>query len=90
MILSVFIALSITAVVITGLAIRGDIPELLGAAVAAIMSIVAGINALDLFVITNSGGVKDIEPQTDIALILLVIFIINLIFIFDRAFSGGN
>jgi len=90
MILSVFIALSITAVVTTGLAIRGDIPELLGAAVAAIMSIVAGINALDLFVITNSGGVKDIEPQTDIALILLVIFIINLIFIFDRAFSGGN
>jgi len=90
MILSVFIALSITAVVTTGLAIRGDIPELLGAAVAAIMSIVAGINALDLFVITNSGGVKDIEPQTDIALILLVIFVINLIFIFDRAFSGGN
>jgi hypothetical protein len=54
------------------------------------MSIVAGINALDLFVITNSGNVKDIEPQTDIALILLVIFVINLIFIFDRAFSGGN
>jgi len=90
MILSVFIALWITAVVTTGLAIRGDIPELLGAAVAAIMSIVAGINALDLFVITNSGNVKDIEPQTDIALILLVIFVINLIFIFDRAFSGGN
>jgi hypothetical protein len=90
MILPVFIALSITAVVITGLAIRGDIPELLGAAVAAIMSIVAGINALDLFVITNSGNVKDLAPQTDIALILLVIFVINLIFIFDRAFSGGN
>ena len=90
MILPVFIALSITAVVITGLAIRGDIPELLGAAVAAIMSIVAGINALDLFLITNSGNVKDIEPQTDIALILLLIFIVNIIFIFDQAFSGDN
>jgi len=88
MILSVFIALSITATVATGLAIRGDIPELLGAAVAAIMSIVAGINGLDLFVITNSGNVKNIEPQTDIALILLVMFVINLIFIFDRAFGG--
>ena len=88
MILSVFIALSITAVVTTGLAIRGDIPELLGAAVGAIMSIVAGINALDLFVITDSGTVTNIDPQTDIALILLVIFVINLIFIFDRAFGG--
>jgi len=90
MILPVFIALSIAAVVITGLAIRGDIPELLGAAVGAIMSMVAGINALDLFLVTNSGNVKDIEPQTDIALVLLVIFVINLIFIFDRAFSGDN
>jgi len=90
MILSVFIALWITAIVITGLAIRGDIPELLGAAVAAIMSIVAGINALDLFLITEGGNIKDIEPQTDIALILLLIFVINLIFIFDRAFSGDN
>ncbi|MDR9446098.1 MAG: hypothetical protein RI544_08260, partial [Haloquadratum sp.] len=76
--------------VITGLAIRGDIPELLGAAVGAIMSIVAGINALDLFVITDTGVVASIDPQTDIALILLVMFVINLIFIFDRAFSGGN
>jgi len=32
--------------------------------------------------------VKNIEPQTDIALILLVMFVINLIFIFDRAFGG--
>ena len=90
MILPVFISRSITAVVITGLAIRGDIPELLGAAVAAIMAIVAGINALDLFLITEGGNVKDIEPQTDMALILLVFFVINLIFIFDRAFSGVN
>ena len=88
MILSVFIALSITAIVTTGLAIRGDIPELLGGAVGAIMSIVAGINALDLFVITDTGVVASIDPQTDIALILLVIFVINLIFIFDRAFGG--
>ena len=88
MILSIFIALSITAVVTTGLAIRGDIPELLGAAVAAIMSIVAAINALDLFLITNTGTIKDIDPQTDIALILALIFVINLIFIFDRAFGG--
>ena len=88
MILSVFIVLSITAVVTTGLAIRGDIPELLGAAVAAIMSIVAAINALDLSVITDTGVVASVNPQTDIALILLVMFVINLIFIFDRAFGG--
>ena len=88
MILSVFIALSITAMVATGLAIRGDIPELLGAAVAAIMSIVAAINALDLSVITDTGVVASVNPQTDIALILLVMFVINLIFIFDRAFGG--
>ena len=31
------------------------------------MSIVAAINALDLFVITNSGNVKNLDPQVDIA-----------------------
>ena len=85
-----FIDLSIFATLITGMAIRGDIPELLGAFVAAVMSIVAAINALDLIVITNSGNVKNLDPQVDIALILLLIFIVNIIFIFDRAFSPGE
>jgi len=90
MIVEVFIALSIFATLITGMAIRGDIPELLGAFVGAVMSIVAAINALDLFVITNSGNVKNLDPQVDIALVLLLIFIVNIIFIFDRAFSPGE
>lgn len=90
MIVELFIVLSIFAVLITGMAIRGDIPELLGAFVGAVMSIIAAINALDLFVITNSGNTKSLDPQVDIALILLLIFIVNIIFIFDRAFSPGE
>jgi hypothetical protein len=90
MIVELFIVLSIIATLITGMAIRGDIPELLGAFVGAVMSIVAAINALDLIVITNSGTTKNLDPQVDIALILLLIFIVNIIFIFDRAFSPGE
>jgi len=90
MILGVFLLLTSVAFVLTGLAIRGDVPQILGAAVAAIISILMAINALDLFVVTNSGSIKDIDPQLETALILLVIFIINLIVIFDRAFSGGE
>jgi len=90
MIVGLFLLLCSVAFVLTGLAIRGDVPQILGAAVAAIISILMAINALDLFVVTNSGNIKDIEPQLETALILLVIFIINLIVIFDRAFSGGD
>jgi hypothetical protein len=87
MILDVFLALSIMSVLITGLSLRGDIPELIGSGVAVIMAIVAAINSLQLFVITNSGNVKTLDPQTDIALILLLIVVINTVFIFDYAFN---
>jgi hypothetical protein len=90
MIVSVFLLLVAIAFFLTGLAIRGDVPQILGAAVAGIIGVITAVNALDLFVVTNSGNIKDIEPQIEVALILLVIFIINLIVIFDRAFSGGN
>ena len=87
MILDVFLALSIMSVLITGLSLRGDVPELIGSGVAVIMAIVAAINSLELFVITNSGNVKTLDPQTDIALILLLIVVINTVFIFDYAFN---
>jgi len=87
MILDIFLALSIMSVLITGLSLRGDIPELIGSGVAVIMAIVAAINSLELFVITNSGNVKTLDPQTDIALILLLIVVINTVFIFDYAFN---
>ena len=90
MILSMFLLLLAIAFFLTGLSIRGDVPQILGAAVAGIIAVITAVNALDLFVVTNSGNIKDIEPQIEVALILLVIFIINLIVIFDRAFSGGN
>jgi hypothetical protein len=87
MILDVFLSLLIMSVVITGLSLRRDIPELIGSGVAVIMAIVAAINSLDLFVITNSGNTKTLDPQTDIALILLLIVVINTVFIFDTAFN---
>lgn len=87
MILDIFLALSIMSVLITGLSLRGDIPELIGSGTAVIMAIVAAINSLELFVITNSGNVKTLDPQTDIALILLLIVVINTVFIFDYAFN---
>ena len=87
MILDVFLALSIMSLLITGLSLRGDIPELIGSGVAVIMAIVAAINSLELFVITNSGNIKTLDPQTDIALILLLIVVINTVFIFDYAFN---
>lgn len=87
MILDVFLALSIMSVLITGLSLRGDIPELIGSGVAVIMAIVAAINSLELFVITNSGNLKTLDPQTDIALILLLIVVINTVFIFDYLFN---
>lgn len=87
MILDVFLALSIMSVLITGLSLRGDIPELIGSGVAVIMAIVAAINSLELFVITNSGNTKLLDPQTDVALILLLIVVINTVFIFDYLFN---
>ena len=87
MILIVFLTLFTMSVLITGLSLRGDIPELIGSGVAVIMAIVAAINSLELFVITNSGNIKTLDPQTDIALILLLIVVINTVFIFDYAFN---
>jgi len=87
MILIVFLALFTMSVVITGLSLRGDIPELIGSGVAVIMAIVAAINSLELFVITNSGNTKLLDPQTDVALILLLIVVINTVFIFDYLFN---
>ena len=87
MILIVFLVLSSMSVLITGLSLRGDIPELIGSGVAVIMAIVAAINSLQLFVVTNSGNIKTLEPQTDFALILLLIVVINTVFIFDYAFN---
>jgi len=87
MILEVFLALLFISLLITGLSLRGDIPELIGSGVAVIMAIVAAINSLELFVITNSGNIKTLDPQTDIALILLLIVVINTVFIFDYLFN---
>jgi len=87
MILIVFLTLFTMSVVITGLSLRGDIPELIGSGVAVIMAIVAAINSLQLFVITNSGNTKLLDPQTDVALILLLIVVINTVFIFDYLFN---
>jgi len=87
MILEVFLWLVLLSLLITGLSLRGDIPELIGSGVAVIMAIVAAINSLELFVITNSGNIKTLDPQTDIALILLLIVVINTVFIFDYAFN---
>jgi len=87
MILIVFLSLFTMSLVITGLSLRGDIPELIGSGVAVIMAIVAAINSLELFVVTNSGNVKTLDPQTDIALILLLIVVINTVFIFDYLFN---
>jgi len=87
MILIVFLTLFTMSVVMTGLSLRGDIPELIGSGVAVIMAIVAAINSLELFVITNSGNTKLLDPQTDVALILLLIVVINTVFIFDYLFN---
>lgn len=86
MLVIIFIALSVTAVATTLLAIREDIPALIGSLMAALMSGVAGINALELVVFTANGR-QELLPQVDLALILLFVFLINVIFIFEKAIS---
>lgn len=85
MLVSVFIALSLAATAVTLLTIREDIPVLIGGLMAALMSAVAGLNALELFVIANNGGKTVIDPEVDLALVLLFVFLINVVFIFEKA-----
>jgi hypothetical protein len=81
---NVFIALSLSALVVTILALRKDIPALIGGFLGAALSIVAAVNALEIFVISQGNQVK-LDPAYDMALILLLIFLINVIYIFDQA-----
>jgi len=85
MLVNVFIALSAVAVAITVLTIREDIPVIIGSLLGAIMSAVAGLNALELKIITNSGNNVPITPEVDLALILLFVFLINVIFLVEKA-----
>ena len=85
MLVNVFIALSAVAVAITVLTIREDIPVIIGSLLGAIMSAVAGLNALELKIITNSGNNVPITPEVDLALILLLVFLINVIFLVEKA-----
>ena len=85
MLVNVFIALSAAAVAITVLTIREDIPVIIGSLLGAIMSAVAGLNALELKIITNSGNNVPITPEVDLALVLLFVFLINVIFLVEKA-----
>jgi len=85
MLVNVFIALSAVAVAITVLTIREDIPVIIGSLLGAIMSAVAGLNALELKIITNSGNNVPVTPEVDLALILLFVFLINVIFLVEKA-----
>jgi hypothetical protein len=84
---NVFIALSLGALAVTILALRQDIPPLIGAFLAAIMSAVAAVNAQEIYVISNGNQIS-LDPALDMALILLAIFIINVIYMFDTAVSS--
>jgi hypothetical protein len=85
MLVNVFIALSAVAVAITVLTIREDIPVIVGSLLGAIMSAVAGLNALELKTITNTGNKVVINPEVDLALIFLFVFLINVIFLVEKA-----
>jgi len=85
MLVNVFIGLSAVAVAITVLTIREDIPVIIGSLLGAIMSAVAGLNALELKIITNSGNNVPITPEVDLALVLLFVFLINVIFLVEKA-----
>jgi hypothetical protein len=85
MIVDVFIGLSAVAVAITVLTIREDIPVIIGSLLGAIMSAVAGLNALELKAITNAGNKVVINPEVDLALIMLFVFLINVIFLIEKA-----
>ena len=81
---NIFIALSLSALVVTILALRKDIPALIGGFLGAALSIVAAVNALDIFVVSQGNKIQ-FDPRYDMALILLLIFLINVIYIFDQA-----
>jgi len=84
---NIFIALSLAALAVTILALRQDIPPLIGAFLGAIMSGVAALNAQEIYVISNGNQIS-LDPALDVAIILLAIFVINVIYMFDTAVSS--
>jgi zinc transporter ZupT len=84
---NIFIALSLAALAVTILALRQDIPPLIGAFLGAIMSGVAALNAQEIYVISNGNQIS-LDPALDVAIILLGIFVINVIYMFDTAVSS--
>ena len=84
---NMFIALSLAALAVTILALREDIPPLIGGFLGAVMSAVAALNAQEIYVISQGNQVS-LDPALDMAIILLAIFLINVIYIFDTAVSS--
>jgi hypothetical protein len=84
---NIFIALSLAALVVTILALRQDIPPLIGGFLGAVMSAVAALNAQEIYVVSQGNQVS-LDPALDMAIILLAIFLINVIYIFDTAVSS--
>jgi len=85
---NIFIALSLAALAVTILALRQDMPPLIGAFLGAIMSGVAALNAQEIYVIRDNGNQISLDPALDMAIILLAIFVINVIYMFDTAVSS--
>ena len=84
---NIFIALSLAALAVTILALREDMPPLIGGFLGAVMSAVAALNAQEVYVISQGNQVS-LDPALDMAIILLAIFLINVIYIFDTAVSS--
>jgi hypothetical protein len=84
---NIFIALSLAALAVTILALREDIPPLIGGFLGAVMSAVAALNAQEIYVISQGNQVS-LDPALDMAIILLAIFLTNVIYIFDTAVSS--
>jgi len=84
---NIFIALALAALAVTILALREDIPPLIGGFLGAVMSAVAALNAQEIYVISQGNQVS-LDPALDMAIILLAIFLINVIYIFDTAVSS--
>jgi len=84
---NIFIALALAALAVTILALREDIPPLIGGFLGAVMSAVAALNAQEVYVISQGNQVS-LDPALDMAIILLAIFLINVIYIFDTAVSS--
>jgi len=85
---NIFIALALAALAVTILALREDIPPLIGGFLGAVMSAVAALNAQEIYVISGNGNQVSLDPALDMAIILLAIFLINVIYIFDTAVSS--